>query len=126
MNSRRTYADTVISAMTSAGLGPSSYEYLTGHAQVWFGWTPGQYSVNAQTWPRGIEVSWNIADGWHYIDRAQPAVRHPLPFTITAHPMDVADSIRRLLLGLVQGLPANEDEWEHANVLLADSAGARP
>jgi hypothetical protein len=117
MNARRDYANAVNVAMSQAGFAPACYSYLTGHTQAWYEWAPGQYAVNATVWPRGITVGWHHLDGWHYTDHADRDTRHPLPFTVTAHPMDVADSARRLLNGLVQDLPANTDEWEHANLL---------
>lgn len=125
MNPRRAYADAITAAVSAAGFGPARYSYLTGYTQAWFEWSPGQYAVNADIWPRGITVGWHHIDGWHYTNRAAPDVKHPLPFTATAHPMDVADSVRRLLNGLVDDLPANEDEWEHAHTLQAE-AGEQP
>lgn len=122
MNPRRTYLDAVNAAMTQAGFGPASYQYLTGHTQAWFQWVPGQHAVNADAWPDGVFVTWHQALGWHYSRHTDTDVRKPLPFTLAADPMDVADGVRRLLLGITQDIPASTDDWADAAAL---TAGAR-
>lgn len=119
MNQRRAYLDTVNTTFQQAGFGPASYQYVTGHTQAWFQWTPGQHAVNATAWPSGLFVSWHHTLGWHYSNHTDTDVRHPLPFTLAADPMDVADGVRRLLLGLVQDLPASTDDWAQAAALTA-------
>ncbi|GAA1888101.1 hypothetical protein GCM10009837_07420 [Streptomyces durmitorensis] len=117
MSQRRDYLNTVNTVMAQAGFGPASYSPLTGHAQAWYQWTGGQYAVNADAWPAGLYVIWHHARGWHYSTGRDTGVRHPLPFTLFADPMDVADGVRRLLLGLVRDLPASTDDWQPAAAL---------
>jgi hypothetical protein len=124
MNSRRSYIDAVQAAMTSAGFPPAHYSYITGHTQAWFQWVSGQRAVNSAAWPQGVYVSWHHTLGWHYSQDPDTDVRNPLPFTIGADPMDVADGVRRLLLGLTRDLPASMDDWANAAALTA-SQGAR-
>jgi hypothetical protein len=119
MNQRRAYLDTVHTTFQQVGFGPASYQYVTGHTQAWFQWTPGQYAVNATAWPNGLFVTWHHTHGWQYSDHTDCTVRHSLPFTIGADPMDVADGVRRLLQGLTQDLPASTDDWSHADSLAA-------
>ncbi|WP_394436254.1 hypothetical protein [Streptomyces sp. SGAir0957] len=125
IDSRRAYLDAVHTAMTQAGFFPVLYAHLDDYEQGWFQWTPKQHAVNESAWPAGLYVIWHHTMGWHYSTDRDLDVREPLPFTLAADPMDVADGVRRLLLGLTRDIPASTDDWAHAASLTATPDGPR-
>lgn len=105
------YITDVATTFGHGGFTPAALGLAEIRPPAWFEWVPGQRCLNSAAWSDGVRVVWQPQCGWHYVNRAQPSQRHPLPLTRTADPMEVADTIRRLLLGLTADLPASETEW---------------
>ncbi|MFF2374939.1 hypothetical protein ACFVUW_11210 [Streptomyces xiamenensis] len=94
-----------------------------GVAEARWVWIGGAAELSDEAWPDGLELLWNASTGWAYRGRGE-SVAVALPVPLLAAPEAITVLLPALMDGRRDQLPASEDHWEHAVLLMrwAESA----
>ncbi|MFJ9967107.1 hypothetical protein [Streptomyces avermitilis] len=86
-------------------------------------WIGGAAELPGEEWPDGLELVWNSATGWAYRGCGGDKLV-ALPVPVLAAPGAIIALLPALMDGRRDQLPASEDRWEHAAILVrwAESA----